>query len=178
MKIETTRTYLREFQLDDAAAVLKFNDNRDVTRYTGDAGMITSLNDARRVITDIWHREYKLYGYARWAVVEKSNLQVIGFCGLKYIPKLGMPDIGYRFLPEYWGKGLATETAMASVEYCRAQLNVQRYFADVMEENTASVKVIRKLGLRFHQYIKEDGFTFMRFKQGSRTLLNTNQFYK
>jgi RimJ/RimL family protein N-acetyltransferase len=165
MKLETNRTYIREFTLADAEAVLAFSSNEQVTRYTGDAGLMTSLEDARQVISNIWLKEYKQYGYGRWAVVDKSNDRVIGFCGLKFLPDVGMPDIGYRFLPEYWGKGLATETAQACIKFCKEQLAVTIFFADVMEENTASVNVIKKLGLTFTKYVQEGGETFMRFEQ-------------
>lgn len=165
MKLETNRTYIREFTLADAEAVLAFSSNEQVTRYTGDAGLMTSLEDARQVISNIWLKEYKQYGYGRWAVVDKSNDRVIGFCGLKFLPNVGMPDIGYRFLPEYWGKGLATETAQACIKFCKEQLAVTTFFADVMEENTASVNVIKKLGLTFTKYVQEGGETFMRFEQ-------------
>tara|TARA_Y100000034_G_C6744987_1_gene330800 strand:- start:19 stop:516 length:498 start_codon:yes stop_codon:yes gene_type:complete len=165
MKLETNRTYIREFTLADAEAVLAFSSNEQVTRYTGDAGLMTSLEDARQVISNIWLKEYKQYGYGRWAVVDKSNDRVIGFCGLKFLPDVGMPDIGYRFLPEYWGKGLATETAQACIKFCKEQLAVTAFFADVMEDNTASVNVIKKLGLTFTKYVQEGGETFMRFEQ-------------
>lgn len=178
MKIETVRTYIREFTIDDAQAVFAFNTNAQVTRFTGDAGMVESLEDAENVITQIWLKEYKQYGYGRWAVVDKSNDKVIGFCGLKYLPEIGMPDVGYRFLPEYWGKGLATETAIACVEYCRSSLGITKFFADVMADNIASVKVIKKLGLKFTGFVEEGGEHFMRFTQNSPTMLNINQYYK
>ena len=178
MKIETERTYIRQFTLDDAEAVLALNGNKSVTRYTGDAGAITNVNEARQVIKEVWLREYSLYGYGRWAVVDKSKDKVIGFCGLKYLPDVGMPDIGYRFLPEYWGQGLASETAIACVSYCQEQLGIESYFGDVMKDNLASIKVLKKLGLKFTGLVQERGFTFMRFKQSSPTLLNTSQFYK
>jgi len=161
--IETERTLLREFRLEDAEAVLKFNVNTEVTRYTGDAGMIKTLDDAKRVIQSIWLKEYQEYGYGRWAVVDKASGDVVGFCGFKYFPSLGMPDIGYRFLPEYWGKGLATETAFACVDFAKQNLAFTRYFADVMPDNIASKRVIEKLGLTYSETIQEDGIDFLRY---------------
>ena len=176
--IETTRTIIREFELSDAADVLLFSNNTDVTKYTGDTGKINSLNDAKNVITNVWHKEYDLYGYGRWAVVDIATNKVIGFCGFKYIGNIGMPDIGYRFLPEFWGKGYATETAIACVTYFRQVLGLSDFFGDVMEQNKASIKVLHKLGLKFNGFIKEGELTFMRFTQTTPTLRNVNQFYK
>ena len=176
--IETNRTIIREFQLADAADVLNFSSDAQVTRYTGDAGMISSIADAEDIITNIWHHEYKRYGYGRWAVVDKNTKKVIGFCGLKYIDNLGMPDIGYRFLPEFWGKGYATETAEACINYYQNILGLSRFFGDAMQDNLASIKVLKKLGLKFNCFIKENNHTFMRFTQTTPTMRNVNQFYK
>lgn len=178
MKIETPRTYIREFTIEDAEAVLAFNSNALVTRYTGDANMVKTLGDAKTVIKDIWLKEYAKYGYGRWAVVDKGSGKVIGFCGLKYIPEVGMPDIGYRFLPEYWGQGYATETALACVTYCKEQLGVTHFFGDVMEDNQASVKVLKKVGLKFNGLIKSYGDIYARYLLNSQSMLNTAQFYK
>lgn len=178
MTIETARTFIREFELTDAPAVLAFNSNQAVTRFTGDAGMVKNLNDAKAVIENIWLKEYQTFGYGRWAVVDKASNKVIGFCGLKHIQELGMPDIGYRFLPEFWGKGYATETAFAAVKYAQEKLNVDQFFGDVMEQNHASVKLLKKLGLKFNGYIEHGSDTFMRFMQTSPTMLNIHQFYK
>ena len=115
--IETPRLIMREFTLDDAEAVYQFNSHKEVTRYTGDAGFVKSIDDAKSIINDIWLKEYHHYGYARWALVDKQTQQVIGFCGLKYEPELNAPDIGYRMLPEYWGKGLGMEASKAALEY-------------------------------------------------------------
>ena len=161
--LETERTYLREFSPDDAKAVLALSGNPQVTRYTGDADMVKTLEDAEGVIRTIWLREYKEYGHGRWAVVDKSSSVVIGFCGFKYIPQVQMPDIGYRFLPEYWGKGLASETALACIHFADVNLHIPKYFADVMPDNHASVRVIEKLGMKFSKNIEEDGETFRRF---------------
>ncbi len=176
--IETARTYIREFELTDASAVLAFNSNPSVTKYTGDTGMVNTLADAQSIIENIWLEEYQEFGYGRWAVIDKGSNKVIGFSGLKYIPELDMADIGYRFLPEFWGQGYATETAFAAVKYGQEKLAISEFFGDVMEQNTASVKLLKKLGLKFNGYIVEHGEVFMRFMQTTPTLLNTQQFYK
>ncbi|KAF7764256.1 hypothetical protein PCIT_b0205 [Pseudoalteromonas citrea] len=90
MKINTLRTVIREFALEDAASVLSLNSDPTVTQYTADNSSILTLNDAQTVISNIWLREYALYGYGRWAVLDNQTHKVIGFCGLKYIPEVGL----------------------------------------------------------------------------------------
>ena len=154
---ETPRLILREFELTDAAAVLGFNSDPVVTRYTGDKGKMKTLDDARTAIKDIWQKGYREHGYARLAAVDKSSNQVIGFCGLKYLPEYNMADIGYRFIPSYWGKGLATEGASAAMEYGFEVLKLDKIMGMAMPGNVASIKVLEKIGLEPKGQIVDQG---------------------
>ncbi|WP_081991002.1 GNAT family N-acetyltransferase [Pseudoalteromonas piratica] len=145
--IETPRMLMRQFTLEDAEQVFKFSSNEDVTRYTGDAGWVNTINDAENIIRNIWLKEYNEIGYARFAIILKENNQVIGFCGLKYEPELNAPDIGYRMLPEYWGKGLGMEASRAALEYAFNQLGLSYIVGEVDVANTASHKILTNLGL-------------------------------
>ncbi|MBI1832817.1 MAG: GNAT family N-acetyltransferase, partial [Planctomycetes bacterium] len=85
--------------------------------------------------------------------VLKATGLVIGFAGLKLLDDLGEVDIGYRFLPAYWGQGLATETCRPIIEYGFTQLKLARILGLVDLENVASVRVLEKLGLTFVEMI-------------------------
>ena len=102
--IETERTVLRWFTLEDAEDVFAYGANDEVNRYTGMQSLQT-IDEAKKIITDVNFSDYKKYGYGRFAVYHKADKKVIGFAGLKYLPEYDMTDIGYRYLPEYWGKG-------------------------------------------------------------------------
>lgn len=54
-------------------------------------------------------------------------------------------ELGYRFLPEFWGKGLATEAATAAIDYARDGLGLRRLIALVHPDNAASARVLAKL---------------------------------
>ena len=114
--IETERTFLRQFTLADAQAVLDFGSNKEVQKYTGDI-LLEQLKEAKDIIKNVWFNDYKKNGYGRRAVVHKKDNKVIGFAGLKYLPEFGKTDIGYRFLPQYWGQGIATEVSLPIVKY-------------------------------------------------------------
>ena len=66
---------------------------------------------------------------------------MIGFCGVKYLPEIELPEVGYRFLREFWGKGIATEAAKACVEFAREDLNIEKLIALIIPENTGSIRV-------------------------------------
>ncbi|MCO7227470.1 GNAT family N-acetyltransferase [Pleionea sp. CnH1-48] len=153
--VDTPRLQMRKFTLDDIDAVFEFSAHPDVVRYTGDAGLVKTKEDAKGIIEDIWLKEYEQYGYARYALIHKEDNRVIGFCGVKYEPDLGAPDIGYRMLPEYWGQGLGYEAASTTLEFAKHTLGLERIVGEVAEENIGSWKILEKCGMqRIDEYEK------------------------
>ena len=114
--IETDRMILRKFSIDDYQSVYEFGSNVEVQKYTGDE-ILTSPNQAKAIIKEVLFSDYKKYGYGRLAAIFKPENKIIGFAGLKYLPEFEKTDIGFRFLPEYWGKGIATEVSVAIIRY-------------------------------------------------------------
>jgi ribosomal-protein-alanine N-acetyltransferase len=162
--IETKRLQMREFTLDDVDAVYEFSTCSDVTQFTGDWGVVKNKNDAEKLIRTVWLAEYRKYGYARYALIHKGDRKVIGFCGIKFEPELGLPDIGYRMMPEYWGKGLGTEAVRAALKYAREVLGLQKIVGEVVDQNTASNKLLLKVGFRLVDSYEKDGFTINRYE--------------
>lgn len=148
--IETKRLLVREFTLDDYEAVYEFNSNKELHQYTGDE-IISSNERAKEIIKNIWLNDYETYGYGRWAVIYKSNNKLIGFAGLKYLPEINDTDIGYRFLPSYWGIGIASEVSVEILKYGFENLNLNRIIGIAMPENIGSWKVLEKIGLTLYK---------------------------
>jgi RimJ/RimL family protein N-acetyltransferase len=151
IKIETDRILLREFGMEDADAVFEFSSDLEVQKYTGDVTLET-VEEAKDIIKNVWFSDYKKYGYGRWAVVYKPENKVIGFAGLKYLPELNETDIGYRFLPKYWGKGIATEVSREIIKYGFEILKLDRIIGITMPKNIASYKVLEKIGMNFYKF--------------------------
>lgn len=103
-------------------------------------------------------RDYATYGYGRMACIERATGKLVGFSGLKYLEDLQEVDIGYRFLPECWGKGYATESAQALITAGRVQHGITRIVGLVQPENIASARVLQKVGLVFERKIRVDGW--------------------
>lgn len=148
--IETDRIILRRFVMEDAEAILAFNSNPEVIRYTGDR-LLQTLEEAKTCVTNVWLNDYEKYGYGRFAVWYKPDQKVIGFAGLKYLPEIGETDIGYRILPEYWNKGITSEMAPPLLKYGFEELGLKRIIGITMLPNIASAKVLQKCGLKFYQ---------------------------
>ena len=69
-------------------------------------------------------------------------------CGLISREILEDVDIGYGFLPEFWGQGYGIESAAAVMRYGREQLGLKRIVAVVSPGNTSSIKLLQKLGMQ------------------------------
>ena len=86
-----------------------------------------------------------------WAVEHKASGAFIGFVGLVYqdgwTEGEHNTEVGWRLDPAYWGEGLATEGAMASVRYGLGELGLERIISIIQPENLASRRVAEKAGL-------------------------------
>lgn len=142
--LETERLLLRPFKMGDEEGVLKFCSNELAQQHTGDV-VRTTLDEAIHLIKEVWLKDYKTFGYGRFAVIHKADNKIIGFNGVKYLTDFGHTDLGYRFLPEYWGKGVATESSCAIIKYAFTELNLEEIYGFVYPENPASAKVLKKL---------------------------------
>jgi len=124
------------------------NSNPLVQKYTGDS-LVTTKEQAEEVLHNTVLKDYKIYGYGRFAVIHKPDQKLIGFSGIKYLPEAnGKSDLGYRFLPEYWGKGIATESSKMSLKFAFNKLKLKQIFGFVELENSASKNVLLKVGFK------------------------------
>jgi RimJ/RimL family protein N-acetyltransferase len=90
-----------------------------------------------------------------WAIVLRDNGTVAGFCGFLVRPVKGI-TMGYGIVPEYRGRGLATEAATAVLDW--AECNGVDFYSSVRPPNPASVRVLEKIGMRLvDSYFDEDG---------------------
>ncbi len=151
--LETNRFLLRELSVEDSENFYKLNLNPNVIKYTGDKAF-KNVSEAEFFLTN--YKDYKINGFGRWAVIDKTNGEFLGWCGLKYVEKLNETDIGFRFFEEYWNKGYATESAKACIKYGFENLNLKTIVGRAMAENLASIKVLEKLGLKYEKEFNFD----------------------
>ena len=151
------RLFSRPFTLDDAEEYLPLVSDPDVIRYTGEEPQV-SVEAAREIIATRPLRDYAIHGFGRMACIEKSSGRLIGFSGLKFLDDLQEVDIGYRFLPAYWGKGYATESARVLMQQGTNELGISRIIGLVQPDNTSSANVLLKLGLGFERKVCLSGF--------------------
>lgn len=157
--IHTKRLLLRPLRLPDADAlswvfcdpeVMRFSDGLRTPEWVLAWVQGWLAEDASRVIP------------APWAVVEKTNDVVLGYCGLFDCPDVnGRPEIeiGYRLARAYWGNGYATEAAGAVRDFAFSTLNLTRLIAMIDPQNTASIRVAEKIGMHYARDVMFPGYT-------------------
>ena len=144
---ETERLRFREIGPNDALGLFRLEQDPIVRRYVGvDKGFAT-VEDAR-AFAERYQDVYRKDGYARWAAIERGTEDFLGWCGLRKQPN-GDVDLGYRYRPDTWGKGLATEAARECLRYGFDVLGLEEIVATAMPENVASLRVLEKVGFRF-----------------------------
>jgi len=153
MKIfaETERLILRELLPDDAAGMFEMDSDPEVHLYLGNKPY-TSIEQSKENIEFI-RRQYVENGIGRWAVVEKASQNFIGWAGLKLITepinsRINYYDLGYRFAKKYWGKGYATESAIASRDYAFNTLKLPEVIGIADINNLGSIHILEKTGLK------------------------------
>jgi ribosomal-protein-alanine N-acetyltransferase len=99
----------------------------------------------RLIAHQLKHWEEHRYGW--WAVELRESGALLGWNGLQFLPETGETEVGYLLAREYWGRGLATEGAHASVEYGFEHLGLLTIIGITHPENTASQHVLEKLGM-------------------------------
>lgn len=158
--LHTARLYLREMNPGDAPHAYRLNADPKVLRFTGDKPFADEA-EARRFLEQYDH--YRRYGFGRWAVCRQEDDAFLGWCGLKYTEVADEYDIGFRFFREYWGQGYATEAARACIALGFEAFQLPEIVGRAMRENTASVKVLEKIGLKFSSACREGGLVWLRY---------------
>jgi len=148
--IETDRLILRDFLESDVDGLFELDSNPEVHRYLGN----NPIKDVSQILPIIQfvRQQYDEHGIGRWAVLEKKTNAFIGWSGLKFVTetrnqRINYYDIGYRLIQNYWGKGYATESAQAALNYGFNEMKLELICAAAQAQNLASNNVLQKCGL-------------------------------
>jgi len=155
MKIyaETDRLILREMLPEDAEGMFELDSNPLVHKYLGNKP-IKIIEESEKRIAYV-RDQYVNQGVGRWSVIEKSTGIFMGWSGLKFYfdltlnSKTHFYDIGYRLIPKYWGKGYATESAFAVMDYGFNTMQLETIVGLADVNNVASNIILKKIGLKY-----------------------------
>jgi len=103
-------------------------------------------------------------GFESWMIVLKHNATVIGDAGFKGVPNQeGLVDIGYSIIEQEQQKGYGLETAQALVEWAFRQPQVEAVTANCLLENTASVRLLERLGMQ--EIVRDDEMIYWKLSK-------------
>jgi RimJ/RimL family protein N-acetyltransferase len=148
--IETPRLILRPFTVDDAEASLEMSQDAEVMKFLGGVDTGT-VEEHREMLRKAPIGDYEKYGFGRHAVFLKETGEYMGFNGLKYVEELQEVDIGWRIKSKFWRQGYAYESALACIEFAFTDLGLDRIVSLANVENTASFRLMEKLGMTFEK---------------------------
>jgi RimJ/RimL family protein N-acetyltransferase len=146
---ETERLRLREWDAEDETRFYDVMNRPDVMTHLG--GVQTP---------EEWRAAYQRvvafqqdYGHTFWIMEDADGYQILGFCGIKRSNApgagslTGKHEIGWRLRPEAWGKGLAKEAAIVSLDLAFGQFEAPDVIATTLKENSASQGLMKRLGM-------------------------------
>src|SRR5919201_2954095 len=162
--LSTARLQLRPIAAVDLEPLARIWSDPEVMRHMG-AGVRDDAASGKH------HRELmehqRAHGFGKWAVLERSSGDVIGYCGIELYE--GGPDVelGFSFARAAWGKGYATEAASRWLEHAFEALGFPRVIALVGPSNAASIRVLEKLGMVHIGSVPFDGRDWLLYETRS-----------
>ncbi len=146
--LETQRLLLREFMLQDLEELYRMNSDKQVMKYIGD-GSTRTYTGQQEELQKLIGFYVKNPGMGIWAVLLKEENIFAGAAGLVWYDKTDKVEVGYRLLPEHWGKGIAIEATLALLAYGFLVLGLNMIVSSAHPDNTASRRVMEKAGFTF-----------------------------
>lgn len=140
------------------------NDFEDIRLMHQDPQAMKTLGGVRSLETSqqnmIWNLQlWETHGIGLWVFREPQSLTFIGLGGLRYLSILGVQelDLGYCLMPHYWGQGLGTEMAKASVSMGFEHRQANNIVACTQVSNQASRHIMEKLHFCYEKEFEQFG---------------------
>lgn len=148
-EIKTNRLSLRQFGKKDLDAYSRIMGDRDVGRWfpKGDGYTREEAERSLDSILDHWVK----HGFGIWAMTDKEKRVLLGRCGLNLIVETSEVELDFVVARDCWGRGYVTEAATAALEFGFGILKLDRIIALSKPENTASRRVIEKMGMMYRK---------------------------
>lgn len=176
--LETDRLFLRELLPSDETNIFLLNSDPEVMRYLTDGKPYTSSEARNELLGMISLTTLHKGNFGFWAVVCKKKGDFIGWFHFRPNKKdrnnISVIELGYRLKREYWGKGFATEGSLALIQKGFQDLGVLEVYATTMKKNTASQRVMEKVGMSFVSEFFDENFPGTSEKDVRYSLLKTD----
>lgn len=155
--LPTERLILRKVSMEDRDAIFAWARDPEVSRY-GAWEAHRTTHDTETFIESCL-KQYDVEGLGPWVIELRETNVVIGTCGFGYVDRLDRRGgIGYFLAQDQWGKGYATEAVRALLRFGFGPLALNRIEARCLPVNTASERVMQKVGMKFEGLLRQDMF--------------------
>lgn len=153
--LRTERLVLRGFTRDDFEPFAAIVSDPEVVRYLDDGAPISREDCWRGMALFIGH--WTMRGHGWWAVEDRRTGEFLGRLGL-YNPE-GWPgiEIGWLLRRDVWGAGLATEGAVAALDFAFDVVGASHVISLIDPRNTRSIRVAEKIGERYERDLDHSG---------------------
>lgn len=153
MELQTERLFLHPLNQGDESFILELLNTDEWIKFIGDKNIYTETE------ANAYIQKIILSNFNYWVVYLKETDDKIGLVTLNQRDYLEFKDIGFAFLPRFTNKGFAYE---ATNEILKNVIeNLQEIHAITLAENTSSIKLLVKLGLKFEKMIEQNKETLL-----------------
>lgn len=149
----TDRLIIRHFTENDHAFILTLLNDEMFIKKIGNKN-INNKSDAINYLNIGPLASYSEYGFGLNLICLKENGTPIGMCGLLKRSGLDHPDLGYAFLPEYYGQGYAHEASLSLLKEGYDNYHVEKVLAITLPDNIRSLYLLKKLGFMFKAHVE------------------------
>ncbi|MGH2545438.1 MAG: GNAT family N-acetyltransferase [Actinomycetota bacterium] len=146
-EITTERLFLRPWRADDLDALSVMHADPEVMRYIG-LGQPQNRAETAEALRR-YREHWAVHGFGLWAVEVRATGRMIGRIGLSYQEGWEHVELGWLLDRTVWGRGLATEGARAALRFGFERLGMDRIISLYHPDNTASLRVMEKLGMTY-----------------------------
>jgi ribosomal-protein-alanine N-acetyltransferase len=145
--LETERLILRALSADEANSLHRISNEPNVRLYLWDGEAISEATI--KSLIDQSNRMFSEEKIGLFGVRVRGREDLLGFCGFVRLEGMEEPELWYELTQKVWGRGIATEAARACVRYAFEEVGMERVIAGADAPNTASLRVIEKLGMKY-----------------------------
>jgi RimJ/RimL family protein N-acetyltransferase len=159
MQIETAHLILRPWTMADAPHYETMS--RDIGYNCFASPGVYLARDAADLTAKIQKRieVYQNHGISKFPIFRKSDGSFLGTCGADFFEFEGRCELemGYRLLLDHWGRGYASEAALAMRDYLFQKVGAHSIYGFAVRQNAASIRILEKIGFQFRQPIDYGG---------------------
>ena len=157
-ELRTSRLLLRSIERGDLSAIVRLAGAREIAATTANIPHPYDEYNAQNFLAHS-EEEFRAGRSAIFAVTISASGEFCGAIGLVITPAHERAELGYWIGVPYWGQGFATEAASAAIAFGFETLRLNRIHASHFAGNTASQRVLEKIGMRHEgpsrQHIKK-----------------------